>query len=309
MRVPVDFSLRQLRVFRALALTEHFGRAAELLDLSQPTVSADIRSLERALRLQLFVRSRAGTALTDEGAALLPLAERILTDAGEFAEQAERLGQNSHTVRLAATPSLINHLVPALLQELDDRPARVQVEVVEVATGEVERTLAAGEADLGVGHFVEHSGHTRQARIARDEVCVLTAHGDLDPTEPVDLSALADRRLLIWPRRQHDDYFDHLVQACRERGLDPEIIESAGAVSGAQSYQLRNGTAFSLVPFDFAREASATLSYAPLDPPLFIPLQAIWRLPVANGVGEVVSTLRDVRRGRAAARSGRSARR
>lgn len=302
----MDFSLRQLRVFRALARTEHFGRAAELLGLSQPTVSADIRSLERGLRLQLFVRSRAGTALTDEGTALLPLAERILADAADLADHAERLGHAAVTVRLAATPSLINHLIPALLQELDQQAARVKVEVVEVSTGDLERTLAAGEADVGVGHFVERSGHTRQARIAQDEVCVLTAHGDLDPTEPADLTTLADRRLLIWPRRQHDDYFDHLVQACRERGLDPEVIESAGAVSGAQSYQLRNGTAFSLVPFDFAREASATLSYAPLDPPLFVPLQAIWRLPVANGVGEVVSTLRDVRRGRAAARSGRS---
>lgn len=305
----MDLSLRQLQVFRALARTQHFGRAAELLDLSQPTVSANIRSLERGLRLQLFVRSRAGTVLTDEGAALLPLAEQVLAGATELAEEAERLGQEPGTVRLAATPSLINHLVPALLQELDQRAARVRVEVVEVSTGAVERTLAAGEADLGVGHFIERSPHTRRARIARDEVCVLTAHGDLDPTEPADLTTLAGRRLLIWPRRQHDDYFETLVQACRERGLDPEVIESAGAVSGAQSYQLRNGTAFSLVPFDFAREASATLSYAPLDPPLFIPLQAIWRLPVANGVGEVVSTLRDVRRGRAAARSGRSARR
>ncbi|WP_270242284.1 LysR family transcriptional regulator [Kocuria marina] len=300
----MDFSLRQLRVFRALARTEHFGRAAELLGLSQPTVSADIRSLERGLRLQLFVRSRAGTALTDEGAALLPLAEQILAGAAELDEQAQRLREEPGTVRLAATPSLINHLVPALLQELDERSARVHVEVVEVATGALERTLAAGESDLGVGHFVEPSPHTRQTRIAQDEVCVLTALGDLDPTVPADLTALADRRLLIWPRRQHDDYFDTLVRACRERGLDPEIIESPGAVSGAQSYQLRNGTAFSLVPFDFAREASPTLSYAPLDPPLFIPLQAIWRLPVAGGVAEVMTTLREVRRGRARARSG-----
>ncbi|MCK0114029.1 LysR family transcriptional regulator [Ornithinimicrobium sp. F0845] len=294
----MDFSLRQLRVFRALARTEHFGRAAELLNLSQPTVSADLRALERGLRLQLFVRSRAGTALTEEGAALLPLAESLLAGAAELSEEAERLRQEPGTVRLAATPSLINHLVPALLQELEAEGARVQVEVLEVATGALERTLAAGEADVGVGHFVEPSPHTRQARIARDEVCVLTARGVLDPTLPADLTALPGRRLLIWPRRQHDDYFDCLVRACRERGLDPEIVESPGAVSGAQSYQLRNGTAFSLVPFDFAREASPTLSYAPLEPPLLIPLQATWRLPVVNGVPEVVATLRRVRRGR-----------
>lgn len=299
----MDFSLRQLRVFRALARTEHFGRAAELLGLSQPTVSADIRSLERGLGLQLFVRSRAGTALTDEGVTLLPLADRILSAAESLDDAAARLRQEPGTVRLAATPSLINHLVPALLHRVEERAARVRVEVVEVRTGALEKTLAAGDADLGVGHFVERPPQTRRVRIAQDEVCVLAAHGDLDPTLPADLTALADRRLLIWPRGQHDDYFDTLVAACRERGLDPEVIESAGAVSGAQSYQLRNGTAFSLVPFDFAREASPTLSYAPLDPPLFIPLQAVWRLPAAPGVAEVVETLREVRRGRARARS------
>lgn len=295
----MDFSLRQLRVFRVLAGTEHFGRAAELLGLSQPTVSADLRSLERGLRLRLFVRSRAGTALTEEGAALLPLAERVLAEAEALADQADRLRQEPGTVRLAATPSLINHLVPALLHELDQRAARVRVEVVEVPTGAVERSLAAGDADLGLGHFVARPPQTRLACIAHDEVCVLTAAGDLDPTVPADLTALAGRRLLIWPRRQHDDYFDALVQACRERGMDPEIIESAGAVSGAQSYQLRNGTAFSLVPFDFAREASPTLSYAPLDPPLTVPLHAVWRVPVVDGVVEVVRTLRTVRRGAA----------
>lgn len=297
----MDFSLRQLHVFRTLAKTKHFGRAAELLGLSQPTVSADIRSLERALRLQLFVRSRAGTALTDAAAALLPLAERTLAAAEELEQEAGRLRQEPRTVRLAATPSLINHLVPALLQELDQRVAGVQVEVTEIPTGDVNQVLAAVQADLAVGHFVEPSPHTRRARIGQDEVCVLTAQGDLDPTLPADLTLLSDRRLLIWRRRQRDRYFDYLVRACRERGLNPEIIESPGAVSGAQSYQLRNGTAFSLVPFDFARQASATFSYASLDPPLFVPLEAVWRLPMANGVDEVVSTLRKVRRGRAAA--------
>lgn len=294
----MDFSLRQLRVFRTLAQTEHFGRAAELLGLSQPTVSADLRSLERALRLELLVRSRAGSSLTEAGAALLPLVEETLTAAESLEAEAARLRREPGTVRLAATPSLINHLVPSLLEELERRGAPVRVEVVEVSTGDLERTLAAGDADLGVGHFIEATARTRRALIAHDEVCVLTARGALDPTVPADLGQFRDRKLLIWPRRQHDDYFDHLVRGCRERGLDPEIIESAGVVSGAQSYQLRNGTAFSLVPFDFARQAASTFSYAPLDPPLQIPLQAVWRLPVAHGVGEVVTTLQEVRRGR-----------
>lgn len=293
----MDFSLRQLRVFATLAATEHFGRAAELLRLSQPTVSADIRALERAVGLQLFTRSRAGTTLTDAGSALLPHADDVLARSDDFAEQAAQLGQEPQHVRLAATPSVINYLVPAVLNALNTSPSGVQVSVVEVSTGGLEEKLAAGEADLGVGHFVHASSSTERARIAHDEVCVLTARGDIDPTLPINLHALRDRNLLIWPREQHPDYFDALLAACRERGLDPNIVESTSALSGAQSYLLRNGQAFSLVPFDFAREASPSMAFAALEPPLCIPLDAIWHRPASPAVAHILSTLRRVRKG------------
>jgi DNA-binding transcriptional LysR family regulator len=295
----IRVSLRQLNAFAAVAKTEHFGRAAALLGLSQPTISADIGSLERALGVELFVRSRAGTKLTEMGASLLSRAEDVLVSVQRFDAEAERAAARvSGVIRLAATPSLVNRLVPALLLTVASRDDAVPVEVIEVATGGIIPALAAAEADVGVGHFVGQTPHTKTTWIADDEMCVLSSGGDLDPTRPVDLSTLHGRKLLIWPYSQNREYFNSVIEACRHRGLDPEILESLTHFSGAQSYRLTGREAFSLVPFDFARETSERLSYAPLDPPFQVPLQAIWELPTTQAVLHVIDLLRELRHGR-----------
>lgn len=73
--------LHQLRYFATVAETRHFTRAAELLHVAQPSLSQQIRALERELGADLFHRARGNIALTDAGEALLPLARQILADA------------------------------------------------------------------------------------------------------------------------------------------------------------------------------------------------------------------------------------
>src|SRR5919205_265337 len=73
--------LQQLRYFLAVAQTRHFTQAAELLGVSQPTLSKQIHTLERSLGGPLFDRIRGAVALTAAGEALLPLAQRVVADA------------------------------------------------------------------------------------------------------------------------------------------------------------------------------------------------------------------------------------
>lgn len=83
--------ITHLRAFTMIARTGNVTRAAQQLHLTQPAVSLQIKTLQQSLDLQLFVRVAGGMALTDEGAKLLPLAERILEAMAEFRQGAQSL--------------------------------------------------------------------------------------------------------------------------------------------------------------------------------------------------------------------------
>lgn len=143
--------LQQLRYFVAVAELRNFTRAAEQTHVAQPSLSQQIRSLERELGAELFHRARGRIALTDAGAALLPLARRILADA-ESARLAvqETVQLRRGRVRLGAPPSLCTSLVPDVLRAYRVRYPEVELMVREDGSRDLVRTLAAGELDLAL---------------------------------------------------------------------------------------------------------------------------------------------------------------
>jgi DNA-binding transcriptional LysR family regulator len=87
----MDVHLRNLRYFVAVAEELHFSRAAERLHVSQPALSKQVRQLERDLRFPLFRRDRRRVELTAAGAALVPVARRLIADWAEAVSEASGL--------------------------------------------------------------------------------------------------------------------------------------------------------------------------------------------------------------------------
>ena len=280
---------RQLEVFRALATELHFGRAAGRLQLAQPTVSKELASLERALRVRLFHRSSGGTTLTPEGAELLPHAVRVLDAMDELDRVAAAAGRRrTREVRLAASPSVVNRLMPHLLRRLERTHPDITVSVLEVDTGEVTAALDTGAAELGLGHHLDAPRRGRARTLRRDELFVIAADAVVGPERTADLTRLRDVPLLLWPREQSPAYHDALVEVCRARGLDPLLLTGTSRLSGSRSYLLREGRAFALGPRDFAVSEAHGVRATRLAPPAHVPLDLAWLHPASPDARAVV---------------------
>lgn len=294
----MSLTLRQLEVFRALAAELHFARAADRTGLSQPTVSKELARLERRLGLELFHRSSGGTALTPEGAALLPQAERVL-DALDDLDRAATLARRrrTHEVRVAASPSVVNRVMPLLLRRLERSHPEVEVTAVEVDTGGVTAALDAATADLGLGHHVSAPARGRVRTISHDELFVIAADSVVGAQGgAIDLARLVDLPLLLWPREQSPVYHDALLEICRVRGLDPLLLTGRSRLSGSRSYLLRDGRAFALGPRDFAVSEGLGVRAAPLDPAAYVPLDLAWVDPLSPVARIVAAEVRAVAR-------------
>jgi len=298
--LDVNANLRQIEVFCVLAEVLHFGRAAERLFVTQAMVSQEIRRLETQLGARLFDRTTRRVALTEFGEQLLPFAQEVHQASRTLNAMATRLRQPSAAVRLAATPSAMDGLVPSILQEAEKRD--LAIDESEVATGSVVAAMESAECDLGIGRFLHGTPHLQTEHLYSEEVCVLiSAQHPLSSQPTIDLALLSDLPLLLWPRELHPEYHDALVTLCNDRGLDPLVMTAKASITGARSYLLQEGRVFAIVPRASARTAPAGVVSRPLSEPAELPMSIIWRKNDARPhVHQLIALIRRV----AAARFG-----
>ncbi|WP_327091335.1 LysR family transcriptional regulator [Nonomuraea sp. NBC_01738] len=130
------------------------GRAARAAGIAQPSASKRIAHLERRLGLSLLERTPRGSTLTAEGKMVAGWAAHVLAAADELMRgaQAVRLSEAAH-LRVAASMTVAEYLVPRWLGELQSREPDVQVGLDVVNSAEVATlVLAADAVELG---FVE----------------------------------------------------------------------------------------------------------------------------------------------------------
>ncbi|MEW2491534.1 LysR family transcriptional regulator [Streptomyces sp. NPDC048411] len=139
-----NVELRQLRYFVAVAEELNFGRAAERLLIAGPSLSQQIKALERDLKLRLFDRDRRSVALTPAGTALLPHARALLDRAEDLQRMAGRLS-GSDPVRLG----YVNWL-PADLTARTSPVARVHLDTWVAPSHAQATRVADGSLDLAV---------------------------------------------------------------------------------------------------------------------------------------------------------------
>src|SRR5688572_30763041 len=112
---PHPFTLRQLQYAVAVAETLSFHRAAARCHVSQPSLSAQLAQLEGVLKVKLFERDRRRVLPTAAGVQLVDRARRLLVEADDLVEMAQRVGDPlAGTLRIGVIPTISPYLLPSL---------------------------------------------------------------------------------------------------------------------------------------------------------------------------------------------------
>lgn len=145
-------SVRQLRAFVAVYHAGQVSAAAEQLALTQPAVSVLLRELEDKLGVKLFDRSTRALRRTEAAVEAIAYAERALAELeGMVADMAELAGARRGRLRIAATSTVAQTLLPEALRRFGVTHPGLRVEIEDLAPGEFVETLLAGRVDFGVG--------------------------------------------------------------------------------------------------------------------------------------------------------------
>ena len=141
-------SIKQLRYLVAVQDERHFGRAAHRLNVTQPTLSQQLRQLEASLGVTLVERGQPVT-VTPVGREVAARARAILRDVAEIELLARRAeGLLTGTVRFGVSPTLGPYLMPKVVTRLHAAHPELRLHIREGIPDEQARALASGDIDM-----------------------------------------------------------------------------------------------------------------------------------------------------------------
>ncbi|GHH30548.1 LysR family transcriptional regulator [Lentzea cavernae] len=215
--------LRQLRYFLAVAEELHFGRAAARLLIAGPSLSQQIKALERDLGVPLFARDRRTVALTSAGAALVPEVRALLERADELQRHARQLS-GSRPVRIG----YVNWLPPDLTARTAG-VAQIYVDAWVVPSHQQAARVADGSLDLAVCWIrkadAEQMGLTVRL-VGADRLYAVAVGTDTSPVKAGDIAVLVDDDVTSW-----QSWNDYAEEFAKDTGARVRRIHN-GAITG-----------------------------------------------------------------------------
>jgi DNA-binding transcriptional LysR family regulator len=253
-------NIHELQVFLVAAETENFSEAGRRLNISQPAVSMQIRSLETALGVTLFHRSGRHIMLSEAGQALVPMARELVNRSIQIEEAMASLqGEVVGLLKLGCSTAIGKYILPRLTARLLDRHPLVQV-ICQVTSRDLALAmLRDGEAHIAISSLREHHKDIEYRPFLADRIVLIArpdhpwaGQGVISPHDLLDavfilreessgtLQAFQDA--LTW----HDLSIDHLkvamvlgnsdaIRMAVQEGIGVAVVSQMVAAEGIQA--------------------------------------------------------------------------
>lgn len=271
--------LRTLSYFLAVAREQNMTEAANVLHVTQPTLSRQIADLEDELGKKLFTRTSRSTILTEDGMHLRQRAEEILALVNQTEDELKNDTIDlSGCIRIGAGETHAMHILADLFAELHNRYPRLTVELFTGNADTVEEKLAHGLIDFALMiepfntehyHFIRLPEKMRVGIVTRDD----SEWAAKDGITPDDLNKMP----LLISSRQSANHYDYMQWSDGKVSAETmHIVGRFDLISNA-SHFIRTGIANALGIDELLQLETGHLKFVPLKPTLSLTAVIVWK--------------------------------
>lgn len=243
-------TLRQLEYIVAVADTGRVGAAADILNVSQPSLSAQLAEVEADLGVPLFMRGRSGAKITPEGEDIVRRARLILRDHEDLRASAKGGGIFQGRLRLGVLPSIGPYLLPEAVRRLHKEHPSFRLVVREESTRDLDEGLRSGRLDMIISTPEDHPG-TRHTELFEERFWVATAL-DFPAAKARGKATLADLKdqtfLTLGPKHR----LSHIVASLASRAGGRVSDEYEGTSLDAIRLMAATGAGVAILPQIYA---------------------------------------------------------
>ncbi|SDI39853.1 LysR family transcriptional regulator [Pseudomonas panipatensis] len=249
--------LRHLRYFIAVAEELHFGRAAQLLGISQPPLSQQIQALEEEVGALLLERTNRRVALTEAGRLFLDESRQVLAQVDRAVLLARRAHQGElGELRIGFTASApFTSTIPRSIHAFRQAYPEVHLDLQEMSSRQVVEALQEERLQVGViRSFALPESLVAVELFSEPLVAVLRDDHPLarDSIDGLEIAALAGEPFVFFPRSYGTGLYDQLLALARQAGFSPRIAQEAGEAMTIIGL-VAAGLGVSMLPASFRR--------------------------------------------------------
>lgn len=227
----INVTFKQLRAFVVLANELNFSKAAARLNVTGPTLTASIKTLEVALEIKLFDRSTRSVKLTNQSTHFLSIAERLLDDLERaITDMHEQVNLHAGSVVVCGATSFLSYVLTPAIKFLASTYPGVRVRLQEAGTAAVISDVVTDKADFGITTLWGKEPQLDAIKLISDRVGVVcnTNHAFAKRSTPITLKEL-EKQIFIGLSRQNGlkqviDRENQLPEICRKPSYEVSVV-------------------------------------------------------------------------------------
>ncbi|CAJ1311903.1 HTH-type transcriptional regulator CzcR [Paenibacillus nuruki] len=218
-------NMHALYLFHTIAIQGSVTKAANLLNISQPAITTQIKKLEKDIGITLFIPQGRGIALTIEAKELLGFTQRIFAITGQVEQWIQQYHQGQRgQIRLAATYLPAHFLLPTWIAKFKQQYEHVDMTITTTNSTDALRQLLQMEVDIAIygGLAEEQTADIQAEELFRDELWFVVAPNHRYAGQHISLQEMMKEPFVM--REQGSSTRERLLALCRTHNTPPPQI-------------------------------------------------------------------------------------